>query len=130
MKFISDISGKEFSNKERVPAKLVRQPILDIIKQDNPDFDDSCSLAASELNQYRSKYISDFLEQELGQLCDWAPNRYITLLPPALRSRWKLQTGGQTDPQGSSNDERIMFYYAYYRLHDPDYPKGANICAS
>lgn len=70
MKFISDISGKEFSNKEKVAGKLVRQPILDEIKKDVPAFDDTCCLAASELNHYRSKYIADFLKNELGELSD------------------------------------------------------------
>ncbi|MHA3787071.1 DUF1003 domain-containing protein [Flavobacterium hauense] len=70
MKFISDISGREFSNKEKVPAKLVRQPILDEIKKDAPHFDDTCSLSIGELNQYRAKYISDFLEHELGELSE------------------------------------------------------------
>lgn len=70
MKFISDISGKEFSSKERIPGKLVRQPILDEIKKDAPDFDDTCSLSVEELNHYRSRYIADFLKNELGQLSD------------------------------------------------------------
>ncbi|PZR19641.1 MAG: hypothetical protein DI539_13380 [Flavobacterium psychrophilum] len=70
MKFTSDISGKEFSAKERVPASLVRQPILDAIKKDAPHFDDTCSLSISELNQYRARYISDFLEKEMGDLTE------------------------------------------------------------
>lgn len=70
MKFISDISGKEFSNTEKVPARLIRQPIFDVIKQENPDFDENCSLSAGELNQYRRKYIADFLQQELGDLSE------------------------------------------------------------
>ncbi|RDI13379.1 DUF1003 domain-containing protein [Flavobacterium sp. AG291] len=70
MKFISDISGKEFPNKEKVPAKLVRQPILDEIKKDAPNFDDSCSLSIGELNQYRSRYIADFLRKEVGELSE------------------------------------------------------------
>lgn len=70
MKFKSDVSGKEFSNKEKVPASLVRQPILDEIKKDAPHFDENCSLSISELNQYRAKYISDFLEKELGDLTE------------------------------------------------------------
>lgn len=67
-KFTSDVSGKEFPNAEKVAAKLVRQPIIDTIKKENPDFDESCHLALTELNHYREKYISDFLEKELGQL--------------------------------------------------------------
>jgi hypothetical protein len=63
-------------------------------------------------------------EQELGELCDWTPNRYMVLLPPALRSRWKMTTGATTDPKGSSNDQRILFYYAHYRVPSPNYPEG------
>lgn len=69
-KFKSDISGNEFPDKEKVSAKLVRQPILDIIKQEHPHFDEKCSLSMSELNKFRERYISDFLQQELGELSD------------------------------------------------------------
>ncbi|RWX01446.1 DUF1003 domain-containing protein [Flavobacterium cerinum] len=69
-KFTSDISGNEFSDKEKVSAKLVRQPIIDIIKAEHPLFDDKCHLSMGELNEYREKYISNFLQQELGELSD------------------------------------------------------------
>lgn len=68
MKFTSDISGKEFPTREKVDASLVRKPIIDAIKKDHPEFDDTCSLAMTELNEYREKYIADFLQQELGEL--------------------------------------------------------------
>jgi len=68
MKFTSDISGKEFPQREKVDATLVRRPIIDIIKKDHPEFNDTFSLAMTELNEYREKYIADFLQQELGQL--------------------------------------------------------------
>ena len=70
MKFTSDVSGKEFPSKEKVSAKFVRQPILDIIKKEKPAFDDTCSLSMGELNEYREKYITDFLEKELGDLTE------------------------------------------------------------
>lgn len=65
--------------------------------------------------------------EELGQLCDWTPRRYFTILPPALRSRWKLQTGDTSDPKGSSNDERTLFVYIVYVRPDTDYPHGAYV---
>jgi len=68
MKFISDISGKEFQQNEKVSAASLRKPLFEMIKAENPDFDESCSLALSELNIYREKYISDFLSKELGEL--------------------------------------------------------------
>lgn len=69
-KFKSDISGSEFPDKEKVSAKLVRQPIIDIIKAEHPLFDDKCHLSMGELNEYKEKYISNFLQQELGELSD------------------------------------------------------------
>ncbi|MCR5862269.1 DUF1003 domain-containing protein [Flavobacterium sp. J372] len=68
MKFKSDISGKEFLQDEKVSAASLRKPLLEMIKAENSDFDESCSLALSELNIYREKYISDFLSKELGEL--------------------------------------------------------------
>ena len=68
LKFRSDISGKEFPDSEKVPARLVRKPIIDLIKKENPAFDDQCHLAMSELNHYREKYISGFLIEEMGEL--------------------------------------------------------------
>lgn len=69
-KFKSDISGKEFPGNEKVAATMVRQPIYDVIKQDNPIFDDSCHISVTELNQYREKYITEFLQRELGELSE------------------------------------------------------------
>ena len=70
----------------------------------------------------------------LGELCDWAPPRYLAVLPPALRARWKLGTGDQKDQKGGANDERLMFYYMLYRRPTPavignyqGYPRGAQI---
>jgi len=68
--FTSNVSGKEFPYSERVAASLVRRPIFDIIQQEHPDFTMQCSLSRSELNEYREKYITDFLQKEVGELSD------------------------------------------------------------
>lgn len=102
MKFISDISGNEFSNKERVPGKLVRQPILDEIKKDAPNFDDTCYLAASELNLYRSRYISNFLEQELGELSEME-----TKVVDALKNDKLLSDNPDGDDVKSTFGQRV-----------------------
>jgi uncharacterized membrane protein len=70
MKFTSDISGKEFPQREHVPANIIRPAIFDTIKSEHPDFNENCSLSMGELNQYREKYIADFLQKEVGQLDD------------------------------------------------------------
>lgn len=67
-KFISDISGKEYPVREKVPAKMVRKPIRQIIESEHENFDDTCNLSLGELNHYREKYISKFLLEEMGEL--------------------------------------------------------------
>ncbi len=66
--FKSDISGIEFPVKEKVDGKSIRLPILDLIKSENPDFSSEHCLANAELNVYREKYISRYLNTEISQL--------------------------------------------------------------
>lgn len=68
--FISDLSHKEFPVSEKVSAKTIRNSILDLIKQDHPEFTSENNLAISELNEYREKAISSYLIKELGELSD------------------------------------------------------------
>lgn len=62
----------------------------------------------------------------LSALCDWTPTRYLVLLPPFQRARWKLSTGNEKEKAGSS-DERIMFYYHIFAKPGIDYRKGADV---
>jgi uncharacterized membrane protein len=68
--FVSEISGLEFPEKERVWGKAIRMPILNLIKEDYPNFDKSNCIADKELTIYREKYISKFLQSEVGELSD------------------------------------------------------------
>jgi len=67
-KFKSDISNIEFPVSDRVSAKAVRHSILELIQKDYPDFTSDKSIAVSELNMYREKYIEDFLNNQVGNL--------------------------------------------------------------
>lgn len=67
-KFRSDLSGKLFPETEKVTAASVRESILGVIRRDHPDFDAKHFLALSELNHYREKYISEYLELQIGEL--------------------------------------------------------------
>jgi hypothetical protein len=69
-------------------------------------------------------------ESELGSLCDWTPPRHLSLLPKALRARWKMSQSDTGDPKGSSADERMMFFYICYVKQTPMYPKGACVYIS
>lgn len=66
--FTSDLSGKKFPIHQKVPAKTVRGPVLDVIKNEHPQFPEEGCMALSELNHYRHQFIESTLEQELGSL--------------------------------------------------------------
>ena len=69
--FISDISKKEFPLMDRIAAKSIRNPILTLIQNEYPDFDESKFLSISELNMFREKYISNYLIVEIGELSNF-----------------------------------------------------------
>lgn len=66
--FISAISNVEFPEHDRVSGKTIRTSILNLILEDFPDFDVNDSISVQELNVYREKYISKFLQTEISQL--------------------------------------------------------------
>lgn len=68
--FKSAISGLEFPEKEKILAKNIRIPISKLIKEDYPNFDDNQFISDTELNVYREKYITKFLQKEVSQLTD------------------------------------------------------------
>ena len=68
--FRSDLSGKEFPENERVSAKNIRQSLLHFINKTHPEFSKSCFLSIEEMNDYREKYISEFLNKKLGNLTE------------------------------------------------------------
>jgi uncharacterized membrane protein len=66
--FISDLSKNEFPVADRVSGATIRKPILKLICDDHPTFQESGCVSISELNLYRQKYIADFLATEVGEL--------------------------------------------------------------
>jgi uncharacterized membrane protein len=66
--FISDLSGKKFPVGQKVSARDVKSPILQKIKESNPQFSEESCLSLSELNEYRNQYIQSSLQQEMGSL--------------------------------------------------------------
>jgi hypothetical protein len=85
---------------------------------------DYCTLGEAKR---RWQSIRELPPDQQAELLDWTPPRYLTLLPPALRARWKLQTGDQKDMPGGANDERLLFFYTLHRRATPDYPRGASL---
>ncbi len=72
--FKSTISGIEAPEQDKVSCKSIRVPILNLIKEDHPDLDMSKEITVGELNIYREKYISKFLQSEVGELNDLHKN--------------------------------------------------------
>jgi uncharacterized membrane protein len=68
--FRSDISGINFLEKEKIYGHQVRPSIMHLIQQDHPDFNDDSCISNSELNSYREKYISKYLQTEVGELTE------------------------------------------------------------
>jgi uncharacterized membrane protein len=68
--FTSDLSGREFPETDRVPAKLLRPSIFGMIRKEHPDFGAESFLSVTELNFYRGKYIEGYLLQEVGELSE------------------------------------------------------------
>lgn len=66
--FRSDLSNTEYPLSERISARTIRGSILELIQKENPDFNESCHLSIGELNNYREKYLSDMMQQQLGEL--------------------------------------------------------------
>lgn len=72
--FISAISNIEFPEKERVIGTTIRTSILNLILKDYPDFKREDSISIEELNVYREKYISKYLQTEISELSDLQKN--------------------------------------------------------
>lgn len=66
--FCSDLSNKHFPLAERISAKTIRGNILTLIQKEHPEFSENHFLSIDELNDYRQKYLSDLMEEQLGEL--------------------------------------------------------------
>lgn len=66
--FRSDLSQTEFPASERISARTIRGSILQLIQKENLDFNENCNLSIGELNDYREKYLSNMMQEQLGEL--------------------------------------------------------------
>ncbi len=68
--FKSDISQKEYLITEKVCANIIRKNIFEYIKKDFSGFNAESCLALSELNKFREKYLSDYMNSHIQKLSD------------------------------------------------------------
>lgn len=65
--FRSDVSGKEFPVAEKVAGSSLNDRIIDLIRQEKPDFTAGHCLSTNELKSYREKYIVRQLSAQTGK---------------------------------------------------------------
>lgn len=101
-KFVSDVSGREYAQRERILAKTIRKPIFDLIQKEHPEFNDSCSLSLDELNHYREKYIANYLTAEMGSLSEMEEK-----VLNALKDKTLLSDNPEDDDSQSTLGQRV-----------------------
>ncbi|MCD8185192.1 MAG: DUF1003 domain-containing protein [Rikenellaceae bacterium] len=101
--FISDLSGKRFPIDQKISGHSLRSSLLELIRQDHPDFDQARNLSMKELNVYRERYVADYLSQEVGKLSDLEHKVLESVREESIVS----ENPDQADQAGSTFGERI-----------------------
>lgn len=66
--FKSDVSDKFYPIRYKVLGGSIRPVVMDKIKESNPQFNEDSVISLQELNQFREKYITDYLSKELPRV--------------------------------------------------------------
>ncbi|MCH5688523.1 hypothetical protein LWM68_32225 [Niabella sp. W65] len=72
--FRSDISGKEYPVSQKVIGSSLNEKLIDLIRQEKPDFSVNHCLSVTELKDYRERYIVHHLSAQTGKIADLAKN--------------------------------------------------------
>jgi uncharacterized membrane protein len=65
---ICQICGKQKKPGEVIPAELIREPIIKIIRKTHPDWSSSGFICISDLNHFRAKYVEDIIQRDKGEI--------------------------------------------------------------
>jgi uncharacterized membrane protein len=65
---ICQICGKQKKLSEVVPAELVREPVIKIIRKTYPDWSSRGFICISDLNHFRAKYVEDIIKRDKGEI--------------------------------------------------------------
>ena len=68
--FISNLSGKEFSEDQKVSARNIKPILLHYINREYPEFNRNHFLSQEELNAIRERFFTEVLTKNLGNLND------------------------------------------------------------
>jgi uncharacterized membrane protein len=62
------VNGKEYPLSQLVPGIALRKPVLELIKQKCPQWNDEGFISLKELNGFRHQYVQKMMEDEIGEL--------------------------------------------------------------
>jgi len=62
------ICQKQKKTNEVIPAELVSEPLVQIIRKEHPTWSSSGFICISDLNSFRAKRVKDILESEKGEI--------------------------------------------------------------
>jgi uncharacterized membrane protein len=65
---ICQICGKRKKPSEVIPAELIREPVVKIIRKTHPDWSSSGFICISDLNHFRAKYVEDIIRRDKGEI--------------------------------------------------------------
>ncbi len=66
--FVSKTTGITYPVSERIAGLLISPSILNLIRKEFPDFEDTDFISMQELAIFREKYMVEFLHKEMGEL--------------------------------------------------------------
>lgn len=62
------ICGKQVKTSDLIPAGVVREPLVALIRKEHPDWSSDGFICRSDLNRFRAQYVKDVLESGKGEL--------------------------------------------------------------
>jgi uncharacterized membrane protein len=65
---ICQVCGKHKKPSEVIPAELIREPMIEIIRKTHPNFSSSGFICISDLNHFRAKYVEDIILRDRGEV--------------------------------------------------------------
>jgi len=66
--FICQVCKREKKEGEVIPSVMVREPIVELVRKEHPDWSSEGYICREDLNRYRARYVEEVLEAEKGDL--------------------------------------------------------------
>jgi len=64
------VCGRKYPVVDLVPARTVREVVIDMVKRSHPDWSDDGFICVDDLNSFRYEYVRSLIEAERGELSD------------------------------------------------------------